>query len=408
MTLLTRSRIETALDILVRGGLPWSTTPAPGTSDFERRFRRHARHLIMRRWPVLLRPFAALAMALLWPFSAARNAILVARHSPLVAAGTIPAAGLAVAALGGALARNVHPIEFAAFGMLDSRYPADAWMLGDEATRVLAALAEPPAIALADDKHAFAEFCARTGIPAVPTLATVGPHGMVMPFQDGSWPPQDLVSKPRRAARTEGLAAWTYADGTYRDRERDTAPAHAPQALVRHLVAMARIHGEMLVQPVLRAHPDLSELSGVGVPTARMVTGLWPDGTVSVIDALAQRPLDGAFAAQGSLFALVELATGRVRDDAEGQLRPGLHAARLDRPFAGRLLPGWDAAVRHVLNGHRAFPARAVMLGWDVAFTVDGPVVIETNIGLSFFQFQMASLRPALRGRAGELLRAWL
>lgn len=408
MMILTRSRIATALDILLRGGLPWPTAPAPGASAFERRFRRHARHLIMQRWPPPLRPLAALAMALFWPFAAAREAIMVARHSPIVGAGASSAVRLAASAFGSALSRNVHPIEFAAFRMSDRRYPADAWMLSDEATRVLASLAEPAAIALADDKHAFAGFCARSGIPAVPTLAIVGPGGMVLPFADGRWPPRDLVSKPRRGARTEGLAPWFHGNGSYRGAGSDASLRYAPHELERHLTAMARRHGEMLVQPMLRAHPELAELCGAGVPTARIVTGMWPDGAVSVMDALAQRPLDGAFAAQGSLFGLVDVATGRIRDDAEGQMRPGLHAARPDRPMAGRLLPGWDWAVDRVLAGHRAFPARAAMLGWDVAFTVEGPVVIETNVGLSFFQFQMASLRPALRGRAGELLEAWL
>jgi hypothetical protein len=48
------------------------------------------------------------------------------------------------------------------------------------------------------------------------------------------------------------------------------------------------------------------------------------------------------------------------------------------------------------------------LIGWDVAPTGEGPVILEPNLALSFFQFQMASGRPARTGRLRALLEAWL
>jgi len=406
---ISRARVQTAIDVLLNGGFPMAMPAAAGATDFERRFRRHARQLIMRRWPALLRPAAALPMAMCWPASAARDAVSTARNALGEGLGGASRTALALAAIRAALAGNVPPLEFIAYRLFEpGAAPLDAWLLGDEGTRVLAALAAPEAIALADDKHAFAGFCAGIGVPAIPTLARFGAEGAVEPFAGGEWPERDLVTKPRRAARTEGVEPWFWQEGAYRGLGPEGRAPHGSEFLERHLSAMAASHGEMLVQPMLRAHPSLSALCGTGVPAARVVTGLWPDGTVRVLEAMAQRPIDGAFVAQGSFFALVDPQTGRIRDDAPGQLRPVLMSATLDRPLAGRALPSWETAVGYLIRAHREFPARAVMLGWDVAFTPEGPVVIETNIGLSFFQFQMASLRPALRTPAGALLEAWL
>ena len=123
---------------------------------------------------------------------------------------------------------------------------------------------------------------------------------------------------------------------------------------------------------------------------------------------MVQRPADGEFVSQGYRYALVDPETGRIRAEAEGQRNPVFGSARLDPVFAGLTLPDWVACRSLVLRAHAAFPGPVPLLGWDVAFTDTGPVAIETNVGLSFFQFQMASLRPALKGPLGPLMEAWL
>lgn len=412
MTGLTRSKIETALDVLFLGGFPWPSGASAGATLFERRFRRHARRMIMGRWPPLLRPFATIAMTLIWPLTSLRDAIRSAGYALPGSLGGRSRRGLALSAWGCALRRNVMPIEYFAFRMFERRgHCVDSWSLGDEGTRVFASLIAPEAEALAADKHAFAAFCARVGVPAMASLALYAEGRSVEPFADGKPPARDLVIKPRRGARTEGIEPWFYHGGAYHGAPEDFAPRGPtldPAQFERRLAEVSKVYRQVLVQPMLRPHPALRALAGTGVPTARVVTGAWPDGRVEIVDAMVQRPADGDFISQGYRFALVDPETGRIRAEAEGQRNPVFASACFDPVFAGLTLPDWAECRSLVLRAHAAFPGPAPLLGWDVGFSDAGPVAIETNVGLSFFQFQMASLRPALKGPLGPLLEAWL
>jgi hypothetical protein len=412
---LSRSKVETAIEVVIHGGFPW-VVAAPGSQAFDQRFRHLARRLIMRRWPSALRPFAAIAMMAVWPFTALREARRTAGNALPGALGAVDRSRLAWDATLCALKHNVPPLEYLAYRMFEPECEAiDAWVVGDEGTRVFGSLAGAEAIALSDDKHAFAEFCADAGIPGIATLALFEAGGGVQHAGPAALPAANLVFKPRRAARTEGIEPWFFRDGLYHRssgdpnaQPREPGPPLDVEALSARLRGLTERYADMLVQPMLLPHPSLAAISGDGVPTARIVTGRWPDGRVRIINALAQRPMDGSFVSQGSFFALIDLESGRIRDDARGQVAPVFYLGTLDRGFVGRALPDWADASAHVLRGHRAFPEPVALLGWDVAFTDEGPVVIETNVGLSFYQFQMAEARPALRGPLGDLMKAWL
>ena len=51
------------------------------------------------------------------------------------------------------------------------------------------------------------------------------------------------------------------------------------------------------------------------------------------------------------------------------------------------LLPDWDVALRHVEAAHNAC-SNIVFIGWDVAFTPEGPMILEgnTNWGAGTYQ----------------------
>jgi len=132
------------------------------------------------------------------------------------------------------------------------------------------------ALALADDKHAFAAFCARAGVPAVPSLAVYAEGRPVEPFAAGQPPARDLVIKPRKGARTEGVEPWFWHGGAYHETPEGFAPAGPaldPAGFERRLVAASKAYRQVLVQPMLRPHPALRVLAGTGVPTARVVSG---------------------------------------------------------------------------------------------------------------------------------------
>jgi hypothetical protein len=150
------------------------------------------------------------------------------------------------------------------------------------------------------------------------------------------------------------------------------------------------------------------KLSGQGMPAVRIITGMWPDGAVEVVCALFQRPAPGVFASQAGPYGLVDCDSGRIAEPTRAQRAPVFRIAAADPALSGLVLPDWDGVVQSVTKAHGALPGRAALIGWDVALTDGGPVLLEANTSLSFFFFQMATARPATLGRLGPLIGAWV
>jgi glutathione synthase/RimK-type ligase-like ATP-grasp enzyme len=93
----------------------------------------------------------------------------------------------------------------------------------------------------------------------------------------------------------------------------------------------------------------------------------------------------------GGLVAKVDLETGHLSEAIS--IAPGnrvvRHTAHPDTqsPIAGVIVPHWQGVIDLVQALGRAFPYLAYV-GWDIAVTDDGPVVIEGNAhpSLRFFQ----------------------
>ena len=56
-------------------------------------------------------------------------------------------------------------------------------------------------------------------------------------------------------------------------------------------------------------------------------------------------------------------------------------------------LPDWDAALRHVKVAHNAC-SNFVFIGWDVAFTPDGAMILEGNANWDAATYQTLRGEP--------------
>lgn len=93
-------------------------------------------------------------------------------------------------------------------------------------------------------------------------------------------------------------------------------------------------------------------------------------------------------------------------DPETGVLGPGVGSRRNDWPFlfltdihpdtrnaiSGYTLPLWSEVRALVLEGQEALAA-VPTLGWDVAITEDGPLLVETNWGYGVETIQVALQR---------------
>lgn len=144
-----------------------------------------------------------------------------------------------------------------------------------------------------------------------------------------------------------------------------------------------------LAQERLRPHPALAQLSATrSIQTLRLVTLREPDGSISVIACflklIAGDNVTDNFnwGLSGNLVAVLG-EDARTLDYALTNLEVGL--ARVEHhPVSGKALSGFavpdaDAAIDLVKRAAEAF-APLVTIGWDVALTDSGPVLIEGNV----------------------------
>jgi hypothetical protein len=140
------------------------------------------------------------------------------------------------------------------------------------------------------------------------------------------------------------------------------------------------------VQPRLRTHPELVDLTAGALPTVRIATCLDEKGEPELIGAVfrmsigGNRTVDNLHA--GGIAAAVDLASGRLSraTNLGADARLGWLSVHPDTgaQIEGRELPLWEEAKLLAATAHRAFTDR-VVIGWDVAVTEDGPVIVEGN-----------------------------
>jgi hypothetical protein len=172
-----------------------------------------------------------------------------------------------------------------------------------------------------------------------------------------------------------------------------------------------RLRGAWLVQHRVVPHESLRDIALAALPTARITTILDESGSPEVVNAVLRIPSDPAACVDnmkaGGLLSPVELATGTLGLACKGY-GGGDHATHpvTGAAIPGRVLPDWAAAKALVIDAHARAFADYVLIGWDVGFAPDGPILIEGNAKPGVLMPQRAGRRGLGDQRYGVLL-AW-
>jgi len=246
-----------------------------------------------------------------------------------------------------------------------------------------------------DHKVGFHDRCLTLGLATVPVLATfdAGRLDRWGGAPDGALPPRDLVLKPCNLDSGEGVECWRWdaarrawcRDGV----ERDDLLEHACTASVAR---------PCLLQPRLENHADLAPLSAGGLCTLRVVTcfdaGRRPRLVQGVLNFPTGRSDINNFGS-GGLAAAVDPESGALGpafgDDASADPLP-THPTT-GAPVVGRVVPQWQATVALCLAAHAHFP-EFHSIGWDVAPSSAGPLLLEANTIWDVDLAQMATGVP--------------
>jgi hypothetical protein len=153
-----------------------------------------------------------------------------------------------------------------------------------------------------------------------------------------------------------------------------------------------------LFQPMARPHEKIAALCGEKLACVRLITGLTEDGP-RVLRGCWKIP-SGANVADnywrpGNLLASLDLADGKILRAFSGN---GLDLAeRRVHPDSGAGLigfehPEWAGMVALALDGARLM-RHVPLIGWDLACTRRGPIIVEMNEAPDFFLPQLADRR---------------
>jgi hypothetical protein len=199
--------------------------------------------------------------------------------------------------------------------------------------------------------------------------------------------PDRFVIKPLRSAYGKGVCIFTKDDGQFKDTDGSAVTA---RQLVAHL------HGGypdgFLIQQRIDNHPDIDSLSGCeALQTVRVITFIDASGRINLLHAHFKpitRPgvvidthLDGL---TGNVEVPVDINSGilseanQIAGDGSG-IATIIEHPITGRPFKGFALPRWQDVRRAAAEAAvKMLPLR--LLGWDIAISPDGPVIIEANV----------------------------
>jgi hypothetical protein len=255
------------------------------------------------------------------------------------------------------------------------------------------------------DKAAFADRCLEHQVPTVPTFAIVN-DGRVELKVDPVELDADLFVKPVFGRGGKGAERWDlvgpglYCSSRGLECDRDGLFAH-----------LAAVDSPLLIQPRVANHPALNSLNNGALSTIRVLTCLDERGAPELIGAALRMAIGGNRVVDnlhaGGIAAAIDLESGML--GSASNLGADSAVGWLDRhPDTGALisgteLPYWDDVRDVALRSHRAFPER-LLVGWDIAITTRGPLMIEGNGAPDLDIMQRFARRGLMASRLGVLL----
>ncbi len=259
------------------------------------------------------------------------------------------------------------------------------------------------------DKRVFYRVARENGLPIPHTVAEFD-GGHVSWWSDKEIPQEDVFVKEAASLCGAGAARWDYVEGRWAGANGEMS---GPE-LVRCLEEMSR-EAPYLLQRLLRNHEGVADLGDRGLCTVRLVTARHPQtGETEILLGAFRMPCSGGVAdnfAQGGLGCPVDLESGVLGTAVQKSIAQAHKdlAAHPDSgaPVSGRTLPLWPEVRELALRAHEVF-ARYPTIGWDVAITPDGPVLIEGNYNWDVVLAQQPGCRPLGATRYPQRYFDWL
>lgn len=205
-----------------------------------------------------------------------------------------------------------------------------------------------------------------------------------------------LFGKPIDSLRSLGSASFSGIDAARDCLVKTTGGEIAVEAFADEVIE-AYAAGYIFQGRVV-PHADIRAVCGDRLATLRVVTVLM-GGAPKAIRTLWKIPAGESVAdnfwRKGNMIAALDRATGKVLRVQRGtglSAEDVTHHADTGAELVGRMVPLYDQLVATAIEAHRMFPDVG-LIGWDMAATEAGPLIVEPNITPDFVLPQLADGR---------------
>ena len=297
-------------------------------------------------------------------------------------------------------ARAFHNIGPRYFSLYDlARVPEELWdefIIDEDLKSILRRINAKEAREVVFDKIAFSRHCNTHAVPTIPILATIDRHSPSDPL-NGLDPkkfellltnaPSELFIK--LIDGTWGVDAFT-ASRTTADNWSFCGQTGSLRDLHAFSINRLRDRRGWLVQPVIRNHKALRAImSPSALGTIRAVTYL-KGSEIDLLYAVLRIPVGNnqadnfAHGTSGNLVAPLDVDTGKIGTPRASRTSDWPNIVNiLKHPqtgvrIEGETTPYWDE-FKHLVTRAQSTLPKLPTLGWDIAITDSGPVVVEAN-----------------------------
>lgn len=142
----------------------------------------------------------------------------------------------------------------------------------------------------------------------------------------------------------------------------------------------------LLFESLITQSKQLSAFNESSVNTIRFMTALYPEGETEIVASFikigrAGSDVDNA-GNGGNVDCAIDIASGRLFNAIEfnswHDIKPITHHPDSGCPLEGVCIDNWEHLKAQILNFQARIPYLKT-IGWDVAVTDNGPVIIEIN-----------------------------
>jgi hypothetical protein len=258
------------------------------------------------------------------------------------------------------------------------------------------------------DKVEFAHWCAETGIPHPQPILIVEQGAVAWHGESLNDLDRDLFVKRRRSRGTRGVATYRRT-GVFHFINDNGRSITLPE-LFNELLHRSRSE-RLIAQPFLYNHPMIADLADESLIVFRLMTcldeDLRPVLTNGNLRLMAKLEPKWKVHPIHEFIAPIDLETGSLGqitgDKPECLSDWSDHHPISGALVAGRIVPFWPELAHLAITAHSMVPER-VLIGWDVALTTAGPVILEGNTFADVLMPQRVFRMPLGHMRLGKLL----